>query len=132
MMEGDITQTLFQDMNTVVNEERLDKMMFLFLHLVEELPQTLIEKLGIDGEKKEIETMLADTKFRRQLELFYSVTTGDENKAYFDERYDHSPRYEFDEKLYTEITVNKLRIMTLIGKIKRMINPDIDLDFGGE
>jgi len=132
MIDGDVTQTLFQDMNMVVNEERLDKMMFLFLHLIEELPEPLIKALGIDGERKEIEKMLSDVPFRRKLELYYDVTGSEERKAYFDDRFDHSPRYQFDEELYQEITINRLRIMTLIGKIKRMINPDIDLDFGGE
>lgn len=132
MMEGDITQSLFHDMNTVVNEERLDRMIFLFMQVIEELPQNLVEQLGLDAEKAEYEKMLIDIPFRRKLELFYDVTTGEERKAYYDERFDHSPRYDFDEELYREITINKLKIVTLIGKVKRMINPEIDLDFGGE
>lgn len=131
MFELNSQNTMFNEIDKVLACKRIDEMMFAFIHLYEQIPENLVQHLGLDNVWQTIAGKLYDNEFRQRVEFYYSVTTGEEGRLYFDPDADFVSDYIFDKELYEQMTQIRMELSEQLGKIKKALSADINLDFGG-
>ena len=137
-MNGDSNiNILVNDINICISIDRVDKMIYYFLHIYELLDDDL-KSQSLRALKKDIDNFLASKDKLVLLDLFYKVYDSDASEFLLDNNTNDEDIYKLDryrtedgEDIYMFIFTIKKRIVTELGKVKKMLiaetMPDLNL-----
>lgn len=114
--------TIIKDIDICVQKERIDDMIYSFIHIFNEISPELGELIGMKEKELELRKIIKDTYFMKRLILFYKIyESTEEGKLLFDERITDTPLYILEESLFEKILKLKMDIVQMLGKIKKSI-----------
>lgn len=127
---------LVNDINSCLSCDRIDEMMYRFLHIYEQLKDKVRTNSGAEYYAKEFNKLLQGKdknykNFKRQIDLYYQLIKGDEGRLLLDPKVIDTPTYQLDTYLYDKLCAIKLNIVNTLGRIKNELREEgwIDLNF---
>ena len=107
MAEGfeQTTQTqisIINDINMCLNAQRIDKMMFMFVHVFEQIDEGQMEGTNMKLIRTDINKLLKNKVFMSTVELYYKVSEGEEGRLLFDPNVQDEPVYNLDNYVTTQ------------------------------
>jgi hypothetical protein len=130
---------LLHDIDTCMAQERVDNQMYHFLHVIEQLDESIYPETDITLMKRTITKALKDKLLMSLIELFYQVKDGEEGRMLFDPQVVDEPLYDLDSytltqgkettDIYTFILEIRRMISVNLGRVKRLLAGDKGVDF---
>jgi len=123
--------SILTDINTALDNDKIDDLMLRFMHIYEQLDSEIINKLKLDKFKDEILKWLDDLGFRRQLDLHYKILENpDEATLLLDKRVTDEELYNLNKDLYQIVKGLRTKIFIALGKIKKTLKSTTEVDMG--
>lgn len=117
--------TILNDINACMNSARIDKMMYMFLHICEQVRDDIIEKTGIKSLRAIVQKTLKNKEIMSMIELFYIVSDGEEGRLLFDPTVADEPIYSLDSYAVQSEGQESIDIFLFIIDLKRRIAIDL-------
>jgi len=129
MVEGfeQTTQTqisLLNDINMCLNAPRIDKMMYMFVHIYEQVEESQMDGTNMKIIKADINKILKNKDFMSTIELYYKVSEGEEGRLLFDPSVQDEAVYNLDNYV-AEQGKEKVDVFLYMIELKRRIAEDL-------
>lgn len=111
--------TIINDISSCLNRNRIDDSMLMFLHIYEELDVSIASDKDMTAFRNICIKKLSDVDFRRKLDIFYMVSSGEDGLLLFDSNVKDNSIYILDNELYKEIHKLKIDLNITTGTIKK-------------
>lgn len=124
--------TLVNDINSCLNTGRVDKMMYLFLHIYHQVDESYHSQTDFKLLHAKINKALRNKTLMSLIELYYKVSEGDEGRLLFDPSVTDEPVYDLanyavqeSKEKFTDVfefIIDMRRMVAInLGRLKRMM-----------
>lgn len=113
--------TLVNDINSCLLTNRVDKMMFLFLHIYHQIDENYHDQNDFKLLHARINKALRNKMLMSLIELYYKVSEGDEGRLLFDPSITDEPIYDLTNYAVQESKEKVIDVFEFMIDMRRMI-----------